>query len=88
MKALHFLPAIAMIWVALFICASNAFAQESNSSDKNTIDIFLDDEKLDVEADIPSVDLVLSFKGTNYEIKNYRESFMPELIKTAKQDPF
>lgn len=50
--------------------------------------IFLDDEELDVEADLPSVDLVLTFKGLRYESLTPKTTFFPELLETVESAPF
>jgi len=66
---------VSLPWVAM--------AQDSPKS----VDIFLEDEQLDVEADIPSVDLVLSFKGLRYENIDPKKTFLPELYRTLEEAP-
>jgi len=50
--------------------------------------IFLEDEKIDVKADLPGVELLLSFKGLKYSSLKEPESFIPELLETVEKDPF
>ena len=56
--------------------------------DKKAVEIFLDDEKLEVEADIPSVDLVMSFKGGQYDNALAEKDFLGEIGEAVKRDPF
>ncbi|MFA5624378.1 MAG: hypothetical protein WC966_04915 [Bradymonadales bacterium] len=63
-------------------------ASERNKRDRATVDIFLDDERLSVEADIPSVDLVMSYKGTNYESASFKKSFLQKVVDSSKKAPF
>lgn len=82
--------------VAAMACAltlgapSYAVAQDGakKGSGRVSQEIFLDEEELDVEADLPSVDLVLSFKGLRYESIEARTTFFPELLETVQSAPF
>jgi len=73
---------VSLMWLCL---GQEAWAQ---SRGREAVDIFLEDEQLDVEADIPSVDLVLSFRGMQYETIELRRSFLPELFKSVDDAPF
>ena len=48
----------------------------------------LDEEKLTIEADIPSVDLILSFREMQERNQSMRASFLDEIVSSAKDDPF
>lgn len=63
-------------------------ASQRSMRDKETVDIFLDDEKLSVEADIPSVDLVMSYKGLGYESQSFKKSFLSQIVQSSKKEPF
>ena len=69
----------------LFLLVGDVAGQ---SRGRESVDIFLDDEQLDVEADIPSVELVLTFRGLQYESIELRRSFLPELFKSVDESPF
>ncbi len=62
----------------------------SHAQDKQakTVTFDLDEEKLTIEADIPSVDLILSFREIQERNNNMRESFLDEIVNTAKEEPF
>jgi hypothetical protein len=60
----------------------------AQDSGREAVDIFLDEEKVDVEADIPSVDLFLTFRGLHYESLDAKKSFLPELYRSVEQEPF
>ena len=53
-----------------------------------TVTFDLDEEKLTIEADIPSVDLILSFREIQERNNNLRESFLDEIVNSAKEEPF
>jgi len=74
-----------LIFIALFtFIPVTAFAQ-----DKSTPVTFdLDEEKLTIEADIPSVDLILSFKELQERDNSMKESFLDEIVNSAKDEPF
>jgi hypothetical protein len=48
----------------------------------------LEDEKIDVEADLPSVEFVMNFKGLKYESLENPESFIKEILNSVEKDPF
>lgn len=77
---------LAAFGVVLWLAPIGAMGQDSGS--RKSVDIFLDDEQLDVEADIPSVDLVLAFKGLRYENLDPKRTFLPELYETVETTPF
>jgi len=72
------------------LCFAQDAGGEEGSEEKGRVatEIFLEDEELDVEADLPSVDLVLTFKGLRYENIDPKTSFFPELYRTVEQEPF
>ena len=76
----------AVLCCAVVLAPLSAMAQDSGG--RKSVDIFLDDEQLDVEADIPSVDLVLAFKGLRYENLDPKRTFLPELYDTVENPPF
>ncbi|MBO5752277.1 MAG: hypothetical protein J6S69_01135 [Proteobacteria bacterium] len=65
---------------------TTAWAQD----DKNVapISFELDEEKLSIEADIPSVDLILSFREIQERGSSMKASFLDEIIESAKDEPF
>ena len=75
---------IVIVGVFSLLVVDSVVADDS----REAVDIFLEDEQLDVEADIPSVDLVLSFKGLRYESIDKRKSFLPELFESVEGEPF
>ena len=75
---------IFIVLMAGFLWPAVADSQDGRAP----VDIFLDDEQLDVEADIPAVDLVLNFKGLRYETLESKQSFLPELLESVEESPF
>ncbi len=67
-----------------------AFAQDSEGSSGRTapVSLDLDEEKLSIEADIPSVDLILSFKELQDRAQDNAQSFLEDIIESAKHEPF
>ncbi len=63
-----------------------AFAQERSGRTPTSFD--LDEEQLTIEADIPSVDLILSFREIQERNQGMKESFVDEIVESAKNDPF
>ena len=82
MKTLLYTLAI----ITLLSNFSLAFAQDKTQPRAATIE--LDDEKLAIEADIPSVELILSFREIQERNRENTESFLPEIDKSARKDPF
>ncbi len=83
-------PISRMLWpvfvvMGVFPCAG--YAQEGGSAPK-TVSFELDEEKLTIEADIPSVDLILSFREMQERNQSMRASFLDEIVSSAKDDPF
>ena len=74
-----------LLFIAIFalfpVCA---FAQDKTSP----VTFDLDEEKLTIEADIPSVDLILSFKDLQERDNSMKESFLDEIVNSAKDEPF
>lgn len=74
-----------ILLVAFFILLpAHAFAQDKSSP----VTFELDEEKLTIEADIPSVDLILSFKELQERDNSMKESFLEEIVNSAKDEPF
>ena len=72
----------------LFLIIPNfAFAQENQSKNAH-VSFDLEEEKLSIEADIPSVDLILSFREMQERRNAMKESFINEIIESAKKSPF
>ena len=63
------------------------FAQDSSNTPA-PVTFELDEEKLTIEADIPSVDLILSFREIQERDSAMKESFVDEIVDSAKSDPF
>ena len=75
-----------ILFIALFsIIPTLAFAQDHKAA---PVTFDLDEEKLTIEADIPSVDLILSFKELKERDQSMKESFLDEIIDSAKDEPF
>ena len=73
------------LFIALFsVIPTFAMAQDA----KAPVTFDLDEEKLTIEADIPSVDLILSFKELKERDNAMKESFLDEIIDSAKDEPF
>ena len=75
-----------LIFVAIFTCIPAFAMAQDHKATPVTFD--LDEEKLTIEADIPSVDLILSFKELKERDNSMKESFLEEIIKSAKDEPF
>ena len=74
------------IFAAILLVPAISQAQDNKSAKAVTFD--LDEEKLTIEADIPSVDLILSFREIQERNNGMRESFLDEIVNTAKEEPF
>jgi hypothetical protein len=48
----------------------------------------LKDEKIDVDADLPSVDFIMEFKGLRYQGLDQPQSFLQEIVDSIEKDPF
>ncbi len=77
---------IICIFAAILLVPAISQAQDNKSAKAVTFD--LDEEKLTIEADIPSVDLILSFREIQERNNGMRESFLDEIVDTAKEEPF
>lgn len=76
------------LFLCLFLLIPNfAFAQE-NQPKTAPVSFELEEEKLSIEADIPSVDLILSFREMQERRNAMKESFIDEIIESAKKSPF
>ena len=74
-----------LLFIAFFMLVpSFAFAQDKSAP----VTFDLDEEKLTIEADIPSVDLILSFKELQERDNSMKESFLDEIVSSAKDEPF
>ena len=63
----------------------SAYAQDEKAA---PVAFELDEEKLSIEADIPSVDLILSFKEIQERNSAMKASFLNEIVDSAKDEPF
>lgn len=81
---------ICLTFIIIFcLLSANAWAQDSAESHNNApISLDLDEEKLSIEADIPSVDLILSFKELQERAKDKAQSFLGDIVESAKHEPF
>ena len=64
------------------------YAQESDTQKAAPVSFELDEEKLTIEADIPSVDLIISFREIQERNNAMKSSFLDEIVKSAKEEPF
>jgi hypothetical protein len=48
----------------------------------------LKDEKIDVDADLPSVDFIMEFKGLRYQGLDQPQSFLQEIVDSIEKEPF
>ncbi len=76
-----------LIAALILFMPSVAFAQDKQDNQK-TISFELDEEKLSIEADIPSVDLIISFREIQERNSSMKASFLDEIIDSAKDEPF
>ena len=76
-----------LIAALILFMPSVAFAQDKQDNQK-TISFELDEEKLSIEADIPSVDLIISFREIQERNSSMKASFLDEIINSAKDEPF
>lgn len=81
MKILMTLIVLGLIWIP-----ATAWAQDDRNL--TPISFELDEEKLSIEADIPSVDLILSFREIQERGSSMKASFLDEIIESAKDEPF
>lgn len=84
-KNLQFITVLGVC--ALFGLIMPAPAQAQDSTPKPT-SFDLDEEQLTIEADIPSVDLILSFREIQERNQGMKESFLDEIVESAKNPPF
>lgn len=70
-----------------FAWPSFALAQD-NKAPKAPVTFELDEEKLTIEADIPSVDLIISFRELQERNNRMAKSFLNEIVQSAKDEPF
>ena len=75
----------AILSIVLF--PTTASAQDSNKN-LTPVSFELDEEKLSIEADIPSVDLILSFREIQERGSSMKASFLDEIVESAKDEPF
>ena len=75
------------VFLAIFLSLpALAYAQDSKSP--APVSFELDEEKLSIEADIPSVDLIISFREIQERNNAMKASFLDEIIESAKNEPF
>ena len=65
-----------------------SFAQDKDEKKTAPVSFDLDEEKLTIEADIPSVDLIISFREIQERNRAMKSSFLDEIVKSAKEEPF
>ena len=67
-----------------------SFAQDKDKDAQKAapVSFELDEEKLTIEADIPSVDLIISFREIQERNRSMKSSFLDEIVKSAKEEPF
>ncbi len=89
MKQIFFIV-VAMLVLIPSVCFAQDEQQEAKQSDKNIAPVAfeLDEEKLEIEADIPSVDLIISFKEIQERDNSMKASFLNEIVDSAKDEPF
>lgn len=76
-----------LLFISLFmLIPATSFAQDSKSP--APVSFELDEEKLSIEADIPSVDLIISFREIQERNSSMKASFLDEIIESAKNEPF
>ncbi len=79
-----------LLYTAFFLAipSSYALAQDTNNNATAPVAFELDEEKLTIEADIPSVDLIISFREIQERNSAMKASFLDEVINSAKDEPF
>jgi len=80
---------LSLITFAFCLLPALSFADESEGSGRTApVSLDLDEEKLSIEADIPSVDLILSFKELQDRAQDNAQSFLNDIVESAKHEPF
>ena len=74
------------IIAAFLLIPATGFAQDNQKT--APVSFELDEEKLNIEANIPSVDLILSFREMQEHASAMKASFLEEIEESAKSDPF
>ena len=75
--------------ICLFcLIPATSFAQDKDAQKAAPVSFELDEEKLTIEADIPSVDLIISFREIQERNRSMKSSFLDEIVKSAKEEPF
>ena len=72
----------------LLLCGPSASAAAQDDEAQAPVEIFLDEDRIEAEADLPSVDFILDFKGLRYQNIDKPEDFIPELLESVEKDPF
>lgn len=76
-----------LIFIAFFLAVpAISYAQDAKSA--TPVSFELDEEKLNIEADIPSVDLIISFREIQERNSSMKASFLDEIVESAKNEPF
>lgn len=75
----------AILSIVLFPTTASA---QDNNKNLTPVSFELDEEKLSIEADIPSVDLILSFREIQERGSSMKASFLDEIVESAKDEPF
>lgn len=78
---------IFMMSLASLFIVPTAFAQD-DSGHAAPVAFDLDEEKLSIEADIPSVDLILSFREVQERNRERAQSFLEDVVESARHEPF
>lgn len=84
MKTLRF----AGIILSLFgmLCATPAFAQNTNKKPNKKVEVNFDDELVEGELNKPELSYLITKKQFNFgKLIKLRENFLPEMRKTAEE---
>lgn len=75
-----------LLALAFWLLPVGAYAQDEHKA--SPVSFELDEEKLEIEADIPSVDLIISFREIQERNSAMKASFLDEIVESAKDEPF
>lgn len=79
---------IPYIFISFVSCLTFSSIAQAQDSKVKTASFELEEEQLTIEADIPSVDLIISFRELQERNQGLKESFLQEIIDSAKDEPF
>ena len=89
MKRLFLILLLCLIPAVSYAQDKNAPKEAAKDNQKGApVSFDLDEEKLTIEADIPSVDLIISFREIQERNSSMKSSFLDEIIESAKDEPF